>query len=429
MTLIPHGLPSVQRKLHLRHSEPLMPSDPPLSLRIRYRRRSSGSGGGVADVGAVVWARGRCAEHARGGCPQPRVAPQVERKARLDAVRSHPGSARMPGMNSAFSEGNRPPRLSTSAELTRGGLTHSDIAKLVDHGRLIRLRKGVYAHVDGSGSRVGGGADHERPAHEVRERAFLERTLAAARSIEPGTVISHGSALALHGLPLHGIPLGLPTVTRHRAGGGSRRSSALICANLPLEGVVTDVDGIPVTSPARTIIDVARTVGLESGVCAADAALRRTLCSRSQLRDEAEAAKGRTGVARARRLPELTSGLAESVLESLIRLILVLGGLPEPELQVRLGVRGGERFRVDFYWRQWKLIGEADGFGKYGATPGEIRENWIAERERQRRLEDAGYTVIRWTWKDIYRPDLIVGQVREVMLRQERLGLGPAQAA
>ncbi|MBS7549593.1 hypothetical protein KHA85_16300, partial [Dietzia sp. Marseille-Q0999] len=181
-------------------------------------------------------------------------------------------------------------------------------------------------------------------------------------------------------------------------------------------------------SPARTIVDVARTSGLESGVCAADQAIRRGLCTRFDLQVEAEAAKGRTGVSRARALPERTSGLAESVLETLIRLILVMAGLPEPELQVRLAVRGGKRFRVDFFWPQWRLIGEADGFGKYGTEPEEIRRNWAAERRRQAQLEDAGYVVIRWTWADLQDPRAIVRRVREEMWRQERLGLGPNSA-
>lgn len=264
------------------------------------------------------------------------------------------------------------------------------------------------------------------PAHEARQRAFLARTLAAARVVEAGTVISHGSALALYGLPLYDVPLGLPTVTRHREGGGSRRSSALTCANLPLDGATMMLDGIPVTTPARTIIDVTRTVGMESGVCAADEAIRKNLCTRRDLQAEAVAAKGRTGAARARALPELSSGLAESVLESLIRLILVLGGLPEPELQVWLGVRSGKRFRVDFYWRDWRLVAEADGFAKYGNEPGQIRENWGAERRRQSQLEDADYVVIRWTWEDLRRPDRIIQRVRAEMRRQERLGFGPA---
>ena len=320
---------------------------------------------------------------------------------------------------------NRPARLSTYADLARGGLTHDDIARLIASGELRRVRTGVYAHAADEGA--GGGRPGE-PTYERRRRLFVERTVAAAHAVEPGTVFSHASALALHGLPLHGLDLGRPTATRHRAGGGSRRSSALTVANLPLDGVVQMLDGIPVTAPARSIIDVARTAGLESGVCAADQAIRRGLCTRRDLRAEADAAKGRTGVARARALPERTSGLSESVLETLIRLIVVMAGLPEPELQVRLEVRGGSRFRVDFYWPRWRLVGEADGFGKYGTGPDEIRENWVAERRRQAQLEEAGYVVIRWTWADLEDPGRIVRRVREEMRRQERLGLGPAAA-
>lgn len=318
----------------------------------------------------------------------------------------------------------RPAHVSTYAELARGGLAHSDIARLVGSGDLRRVRTGVYVHATSDPGP--GGSKSGEPAYERRRRIFVERTVAAARAVEPGTVFSHASALALYGLPLHGVLLDRPTATRHREGGGSRRSSALIVANLPIDGVVQMLDGIPVTSPARTIIDVTRTSGLESGVCAADQAIRRGLCTRSDLQNQADAARGRTGVARARALPERTSGLAESVLETLIRLILVLAGLPEPELQVRLAVRSGKRFRVDFYWRQWRLIGEADGFGKYGTDPEEIRKNWVAERHRQAQLEEAGYVVIRWTWADLRDPGRIVRRVREEMARQERLGVGPA---
>ena len=326
-------------------------------------------------------------------------------------------------MNTSTPAQNRPTRLSTYADLARGGLTHADIARLIASGELRRVRTGVYAHAaDDAGP---DGRSPGEPAYERRRRVFVERTAAAARAVEPGTVFSHASALALHGLPLHGMVLDRPTATRHRAGGGSRRSSALRVANLPLDGVVQMLDGIPVTSPARTIVDVARTSGLESGVCAADQAIRRGLCTRLDLQVEADKAKGRTGVARARALPERTSGLAESVLETLIRLILVMAGVPEPELQVRLAVRGGKRFRVDFFWPQWRLIGEADGFGKYGTEPEEIRRNWAAERRRQAQLEDAGYVVIRWTWADLKDPRAIVRRVREEMWRQERLGIGP----
>ncbi|MEB8325573.1 hypothetical protein NGF75_06185 [Dietzia kunjamensis] len=313
-----------------------------------------------------------------------------------------------------------PPALLSSADLAARGVNRRETAKLVDRGRLQRLRTGLYIERDADST-----AADRVPSYEAARRDFVERSRAAARSVEPGTVLSHGSALALYGLPLYGVPLDRPSATRHRPGGGSRRSSALTCWNLPLDGSTAVVDGVPVTSPARTIIDVARTVGLESGVCAGDEAIRRGLVTRGDLQGEADAARGRTGAARARALPALTSGLAESVLESLIRLILVLGGVPAPDLQVWLGVRGGERFRVDLYWREWRLIGEADGFAKYGTGQEQIRGSWNAERRRQRQLEDAGYVVIRWTWEDLRHPRRIIDQVERAMRRQERLGLGP----
>lgn len=319
-----------------------------------------------------------------------------------------------------------PPPLLSLADLAARGIDRRGAAQLVAQGRLKRLRSGLYVESDDDRAPDGAGARDAVPAYEAVRRDFLDRTRAAARSIEPGTVLSHGSALALYALPLYGVPIDRPSATRYRPGGGSRRSSALTCWNLPIDGSTSMVDGIPVTSPARTIIDVARTVGLESGVCAGDEAIRRRLVTRSDLQAEADAARGRTGAARARALPALTSGLAESVLESLIRVILVLGGLPEPELQVWLGVRGGERFRVDLYWREWRLVGEADGFAKYGTGYAQIRGSWNAERRRQRQLEDAGYMVIRWTWEDLRDPRRIIEQVRTAMRRQERLGLGPA---
>lgn len=321
-------------------------------------------------------------------------------------------------MNVSESENYVPPQILSLADFARRGISRDEVAREVTGGRLHRLRSGLYVERSD--------VDQSLPAYETARRDYLQRIHAAARSIEPGTVISHGSALALYGLPLFDVPLDYPTATRHRAGGGTRRSAALACANLPLDGEVREVDGVAVTSPERSIVDVARTVGLESGVCAADEAIRRGLCSRSDLERQAAAARGRTGVARARVLPELSSGLSESVLESLVRLILVGAGLPVPEQQVWFTPVRGENFRVDFFWPEWRLVVEVDGLGKYGDTPAAIRRSVVAERRRQRLLEEAGYTVIRWSWEDLRHPQRMAERVLAEMRRQERLGLGPA---
>ena len=102
-------------------------------------------------------------------------------------------------MNTSTPARNRPTRLSTYADLARGGLTHADIARLIANGELRRVRTGVYAHAaDDAGP---DGRSPGEPAYERRRRVFVERTAAAARAVEPGTVFSHASALALHGLP------------------------------------------------------------------------------------------------------------------------------------------------------------------------------------------------------------------------------------
>lgn len=198
-------------------------------------------------------------------------------------------------MSSLDPESYVPPPILSLGDFAARGVSRAEVARRVSSGEFGRLRSGLYVER--------GEVAEELPAYEMARRDFIDRSLAAARSVEPGTVISHGSALALYGLPLYGVPLDCPTATRHRAGGGTRRSSALSCANLPLEGVVREIEGIAVTSPARSIVDVARTVGVESGVCAADEALRRKLCTRFELQSQVDAARGRTGVARARVLP------------------------------------------------------------------------------------------------------------------------------
>jgi very-short-patch-repair endonuclease len=70
-----------------------------------------------------------------------------------------------------------------------------------------------------------------------------------------------------------------------------------------------------------------------------------------------------------------------------------------PEPQVWLGDEAGTIGRVDFLWREPCVVGEADGRVKY-------RDNELwQEKLRQERLEDAGFTVLRWTWAQAHAPD------------------------
>ncbi|WP_314035436.1 type IV toxin-antitoxin system AbiEi family antitoxin domain-containing protein [Dietzia sp. CH92] len=286
-------------------------------------------------------------------------------------------------------------------------------------GQLYRVRHGVYALAS------------DLPTGPNQAEAMLEiRSRAAAGSISPGTALSHTSALVLHGLPVHDLDTRRVTTTRHRPGSGSRRGRSSICHNLDLADAVTEVDGIPVTTPARTIVDVARSSPFTGAVCAADEALRRELCSPAELADELDAAAGRVGIARARAVVAFADAGAQSVLESVSRVVISRAGLPMPQLQREFILPDGTSVFVDMYWEEWGLVGEADGTGKYGIDDGEesVRQKLRDEKKRQNDIESLGNIVRRWQWED-YQRGRIVPVIREAMRIQESLGRGPGRAA
>jgi hypothetical protein len=208
--------------------------------------------------------------------------------------------------------------------------------------------------------------------------------------------VSHRSAAAIHGIDLIGSP-GDITITGLAAGGRkASRGVHLYTTSLPAEHVTTKW-GIPVTTVARTVIDLARTESFADGVVAADSAIRKRLTSKSQLRAILATGPRRRGAARARRVVEFADGLAESALESIARVALDDQGLPAPELQQWIAAPAGDVIgRADFCWKQHKTIAEVDGAFKYD-DPSRAR----AQLRRDMRLRDAGYEVVHFTWHEI----------------------------
>jgi len=89
--------------------------------------------------------------------------------------------------------------------------------------------------------------------------------------------------------------------------------------------------------------------------------------------------------------------------------------MPEPELQHEFYDSDGFIGRVDMWWPDFKVIGEADGLGKYDDIL-DLR----AEKIREDRLRRLGLTVVRWTWDEIWSAP------REVVARIERGRRNPA---
>lgn len=275
-------------------------------------------------------------------------------------------------------------RVFTRVDLRACGWSDAAISRAVRSGRLLSLRRGQFA------------AAGEAPS----DAGLL--AIAAANGSGPG-VVSHRSALLLHELPLVGAPPPLPEITVPPRRLGGLADTHLYRATLRDEDVKT-VAGTPVTSVARTIVDVARHRPATCAVAAADAALHRELVTQAQLDDVMLACWVWPRIRRALRALALVDARAESPLESVSRLILRWMHLPAPMLQARIRDECG-RFvaRVDFYWPEFGVVGEADGAMKYTD-----RTVLIAEKHRQEALEELGLIVVRWSWDDvIHRPRVL----------------------
>jgi hypothetical protein len=286
------------------------------------------------------------------------------------------------------------PGLSVRPQLLEAGFTEDEVRRLVRAGRLTPLRRGVY--VEGS------------LPDDVLARHVLQ-IKAALGELADDAVVSHVSAAVLHGLRIWAVPLDRVHVTRARRNGG--RCGALVHVHTaPLDPAEVDtVGGLPVTSLARTVADLARTLPFEQAVVLADSAMfyrRADRIERSDLTEALERAPRWPGSPAARRAIAFANGRSESVGESRSRVAIAAAGLPAPVLQWEVHAAGtGDLIgRVDFGWPELRTVGEFDGLGKYGRTlrPGQDPvEVLVAEKRREDALRAEDLGVTRWIWSDL----------------------------
>ena len=292
----------------------------------------------------------------------------------------------------------------TRSQARRCGLADADVRRFVRRREWAVPRHGVVGVLP---PRPGGPPDRLSPGG-----ADPEVRAAAAALVRPGSVVSHLSAAAIHGLPLlDGVPR--PTLTAQRAERTCARDHVRVHVAALGATEVEDWFGIAVTTVARTVVDVARSSGVADGLVAADAALHERLVTQEALLVAANGVAGWPGAAAARRVAALAQPLAESPLESLSRLCLADGGLPAPEVQAWVVVADGRRYRVDLLWRERRVVLEADGRLKYERSAA----LW-EEKRRQERIEGAGYRVVRVNWADVvHSPAETVARIRAALSR------------
>lgn len=144
-------------------------------------------------------------------------------------------------------------------------------------------------------------------------------------------------------------------------------------------------------------------------VVIADEALHKERLSLDQLLLWTDSHVGRRGMKNLRRVLTLVEPATESPMESRLRMVLVLGGLPRPKAQISIHDRWGEFVgRPDLYYETEKLGIEYDGAVH--------RETLAEDDRRQNKLLNAGVRLLRFTAADVMRnPDWVVAQVRSML--------------
>ncbi|MEU7779238.1 MULTISPECIES: type IV toxin-antitoxin system AbiEi family antitoxin domain-containing protein [Micromonospora] len=287
--------------------------------------------------------------------------------------------------------------LITRAQALRAGFSRHDIDHLVTVGRWRPLARAVYLVRSRS---------IESPDRQCRIRA-------AVLSLGPQAHAVFGTAAELHGIA--GLPRRdeIHAALPGRAAKLARVSDpAIVLHQLehPL-GAVVQVNGIAATEPRLTVSEIILRECRYSAVSVLDSALNRGLLTPECLATIPALIRGRRGAVAARGYLAEADGRAQSPLETRSRLRCVDGGVPPDTLQLEVRDDDGYLLGIgDLGWRGPRLIAEADGRDAHG-TP----EAAYADRRRQNRLVNAGWTILRFTWQDTLHPTYIPQTVRQAI--------------
>jgi hypothetical protein len=228
---------------------------------------------------------------------------------------------------------------------------------------------------------------------------------AVALTLRPGSAIDRYSAAFLWGVDLlpdrRTVHVAVPLHERPRPQPW-RRVVRTVLAATDLE----HLDGIPVTTPRRTAFDLGRQPDRRSAVISLDAMCHRELIDVSELADYSRRLARWPGAVRLGERLSLVDPRAESPMETILRLLLVDGGLPCPAAQVVVRCAGRVVARSDLGYPAWRIAIEYEG--------DHHRERYQFRRDvtRLNAMHEAGWVVLRFTADDVLRrPRDVIRQV------------------
>lgn len=288
------------------------------------------------------------------------------------------------------------PGMFSRAEALAAGYTDNHLRRGRAEGELFTIRRGYFVRTALWRS-FDAGARHLLLAEAIY------------RESGANTVFSHVSAAVLHGMPTWAVPLGQATFTVGRAYAGKHGRQRILHSALLPKSDVTDVGSFPVTTPARTVVDLARTLPLVPAVSLGDHALRTRLSTPDELTHALNGARNRTGIAKARRAVGSMSGRTCSAGET--RSLLLLAELPLPQPLVGHWIFDADDIlvgRASFVFPSAGVVGEFRGGGLYGADP--VLPG-LHDELRTQRLRELGWVVATWTWQDLASPRTLLDRI------------------
>lgn len=283
-------------------------------------------------------------------------------------------------------------------QLRELGLSARTVSHRAAAGRLHRIHHTVYSLVPKS--------------LLTREGLYMAAVLACG----PGAVLSHRSAARLHGIRPYGytrIEVTVPSrSTRTHSGVAVHRSTTLT------EADTTTVNGIPVTTIARTLFDLAEVTTQRQLERAFDQADMIEGLDLNEINDQLARNPTRPGNKKVRKVLTdhyIGSTPTENDFEEALLALTRELGLPNPRPQFYIDPGdGGPPIRADFAWPERRIVVETDGRRAHGT-----KQAFEADRRRDQRLTAAGWTVIRTTWRQLkQRPH----ELRPILVKL----LGPA---
>jgi hypothetical protein len=272
------------------------------------------------------------------------------------------------------------------------GLGNGAVDHRVECGRLLAIHRGVYT--------VG------HPALSVEGR-----WMAAVLACGLGAVLSHRSAAALWGMRSTSRTRAEVTVRRYLH---ARPGIQCHYSDLPFDEVTT-LRGIPVTTPARTLLDLAAVLDRRRVERAANEAEIRRLADTLSLEDLVVRHPRRAGLATIRAILEagaIGAAVTRSELEDRFLEFLDGAGLTRPQVNAALRLR--ERWvEADCLWHPQRLVVELDGHATHRTAAA-----YEADRRRDRALSAAGWRVVRVTWRQLHgEPEALAADLRTLLAR------------